>query len=255
MLGLRKSWRQHPDGSRSAIVTVAAIPSVNPSGRQRESVFIDKVRQTNRAGPSSAAIPAYCEATSPLLLSSQIVISQFDPTLLNTFVTVAKAASFSEAGRRLGLRQSTVSQHIRRLEEAASRRLFVRDTHSVTLTADGQAMLGLAHGILEANERARQYFAVSELRGRVRFGASEDFVQSRLPEVLREFTRIHRAVDLELTVGLSGALFQALDAAELDLILAKRRPGEDRGRLVRRERLVWISQAIRRSPIPTAHCR
>ena len=169
------------------------------------------------------------------------MISQFDPTLLNTFVTVAKAASFSEAGRRLGLRQSTVSQHIRRLEEAASRRLFLRDTHSVTLTADGQAMLGLAHGILEANERARQYFAVSELRGRVRFGASEDFVQSQLPEVLREFTRIHRAVDLELTVGLSGALFQALDAAELDLILAKRRPGEDRGRLVRRERLVWIA--------------
>ena len=103
-------------------------------------------------------------------------------------MTVAKAASFSEAGRRLGLRQSTVSQHIRRLEQAASRRLFVRDTHSVTLTADGQAMLGLARGILEANERARQYFAVSELRGRVRFGASEDFVQSRLPEVLREFT-------------------------------------------------------------------
>ncbi len=66
-------------------------------------------------------------------------------------------------------------------------------------------------------------------------------MQSRLPEVLRDFTRVHRAVDLELTVGLSGALFQALDAAELDLVLAKRRPGEDRGRLVRRERLVWIA--------------
>ncbi len=165
----------------------------------------------------------------------------FDPILLATFVGVAKAASFSEAGRRLGLRQSTVSQHIRRLEAAATRRLFVRDTHSVVLTADGQAMLGLAQGILEANERARQYFAVSELRGRVRFGASEDFVQSRLPEVLRDFTRLHRAVDLELTVGLSGALFEALDAAELDLVLAKRRPGEDRGRLVRREKLLWVA--------------
>ena len=165
----------------------------------------------------------------------------FDPALLSTFVSVAKAASFSEAGRRLGLRQSTVSQHIRRLEQAAGRRLFVRDTHSVRLTADGEAMIALAQGILEANERARRYFAVSELRGRLRFGASEDFVQTRLPEVLRDFTRIHRAVDLELTVGMSGALFEALDAAELDLVLAKRRPGEDRGRLVRRERLVWIA--------------
>jgi DNA-binding transcriptional LysR family regulator len=164
----------------------------------------------------------------------------FDPNLLATFVTVAKARSFTEAGRRLGLQQSTVSQHVRRLEEAASRRLFLRDTHSVALTADGEAMLGLAQGILEANERARRYFAGSELRGRVRFGASEDFVQSRLPEVLREFTRVHRAVDLELTVGLSGGLLEALDAGELDLVLAKRRPGEDRGELVRREKLVWL---------------
>jgi DNA-binding transcriptional LysR family regulator len=164
----------------------------------------------------------------------------FDPTLLTTFVTVAKARGFTEAGRRLGLRQSTISQHVRRLEQAAARRLFVRDTHSVALTADGEAMLGLAQGILEANERARHYFAGSQLRGRLRFGASEDFVQSRLPEVLRDFTRIHRAVDLELTVGLSGGLLQALDTGELDLVLAKRRPGEDRGRLVRREKLVWV---------------
>jgi DNA-binding transcriptional LysR family regulator len=165
----------------------------------------------------------------------------FDPTLLTTFVAVAQAASFSEAGRRLNLRQSTVSQHVRRLEETAGRRLFVRDTHSVTLTADGEAMLALAGGILEANERARQYFAGSELRGQIRFGAAEDFVESRLPEVLRDFTRLHRSVDIELTVNLSARLFQALDAGELDLVLAKRRPGEERGRLVRRVRLVWIT--------------
>jgi DNA-binding transcriptional LysR family regulator len=165
----------------------------------------------------------------------------FDPALLQTFVTVAKAASFSEAGRRLRLRQSTVSQHVRRLEEEAGRRLFVRDTHSVTPTADGEAMVALAGGILEANERARQYFAGSELRGRVRFGAAQDFVQTRLPEVLREFTRLHRSVDIELAVDLSERLFDALDAGELDLILAKRRPGEGRGRSVRRVRLVWIA--------------
>ncbi len=74
----------------------------------------------------------------------------------------------------------------------------------------------------------------------MRFGAAEDFVLTRLPEVLREFIRIHPSVDLELTVGLSGALFERLDAGQLDLVLAKRRPGDERGRLVRRERLVWV---------------
>jgi DNA-binding transcriptional LysR family regulator len=166
----------------------------------------------------------------------------YDPTLLVTFLTVAQTSSFTEAGRRLDLGQSTVSQHVRRLEATVGRRLFVRDTHAVTLTADGQAMVSFARAILDANERARRYFAGSELRGRLRFGASEDFALSRLSEVLRDFTQRHPAVDLELTVALSGELYQLLDAGELDLAVAKRRLGEDRGRLVWREKLVWIGR-------------
>jgi len=45
-----------------------------------------------------------------------MICTVFDPALLTTFVTVAKARSFTEAGRRLGLRQSTFSQHVRRIE-------------------------------------------------------------------------------------------------------------------------------------------
>ena len=155
-----------------------------------------------------------------------------EPVLLQTFLTVSETRSFTQAAERLGLRQSTVSQHIRKLEGEAARRLFVRDTHSVTMTADGEAMIEFARNILAANQRAERYFAGSQLRGRLRFGASEDFVASRLPEVLREFVRSHPLVDVELTVGLSG---------ELDLVCGKRHPGEDRGRLIWRDRLVWVS--------------
>jgi DNA-binding transcriptional LysR family regulator len=139
------------------------------------------------------------------------------------------------------LRQSTVSQHIRKLEDEAGRRLFVRDTHSVTMTADGEAMIEFARSILAANERAERYLADSELRGRLRFGASEDFVTSLLPEVLREFVRTHPLVEFELTVGLSGELHEKLERGELDLVCGKRRPGEDRGRVVWRDRLAWVS--------------
>lgn len=163
-----------------------------------------------------------------------------DPILLQSFLAVAQTRNFTEAGRRLGLQQSTVSQHVRKLEEAAGRRLFLRDTHRVVPTADGEAMVGFARPILEANERAREYFSGAQLRGRVRFGTSEDFVSSRLPEILREFTRRHPGVDLELTVDLSATLNARIDRGELDLVLAKRRPGEARGRLVWRDRLVWV---------------
>lgn len=163
-----------------------------------------------------------------------------DPDQLQTFLAVAQARNFTEAGRRLGLQQSTVSQHIRKLEAAAGRRLFQRDTHTVTLTADGEAMTGFAQSILEANDRARRYFAGAQLRGRIRFGTSEDFVSSRLPELLRDFVQQHAGVDLELTVGVSATLYERLDGGDLDLLLAKRRPGDERGRLVWRDRLAWI---------------
>jgi DNA-binding transcriptional LysR family regulator len=177
-----------------------------------------------------------------------------DPVLLESFLAVLQARSFSEAGRRLRRQQSTISQHIRRLEQQAGRRLFIRDTHSVVPTADGEAMEGFARSILEANERARRYFAGSQLRGRLRFGASEDFVSSRLPEVLAEFVRLHPLVDLALTVDLSASLYQMLDAGELDLALCKRRGGDDRGQLVWRDHLAWIGTAATRidpaAPLP-----
>jgi DNA-binding transcriptional LysR family regulator len=166
----------------------------------------------------------------------------FNPALLQTFLVVVQTRSFTQAAERLGLRQSTVSQHVRKLEEEAGRRLFVRDTHSVTTTPDGEAMIELARGILSANDRAQRYFAGSQLRGRLRFGTSEDFVTSRLPDVLRDFVRTHPLVEFELTVGRSAQLNERLARGELDLICGKRAPGDDRGRVVSRDRLTWVSR-------------
>ncbi|GAO12288.1 LysR family transcriptional regulator [Streptomyces lydicamycinicus] len=173
----------------------------------------------------------------------------FEPAQLRTFLAVAQTLSFTQAAHRLGVRQSTVSQHVRKLEEAAGRRLFARDTHAVELTEDGEAMLGFARTILEANERATSFFTGTRLRGRLRFGASEDFVLTRMPEVLEEFRREHPEVDLELTVELSGTLHELLAAGRLDLVLAKRRPEDSRGRLVWRDRLVWVgAERLRLDP-------
>ncbi|MFE5483180.1 LysR substrate-binding domain-containing protein [Streptomyces sp. NPDC056527] len=173
----------------------------------------------------------------------------YDPSQLRTFLAVAQTLSFTQAARRLGVRQSTVSQHVRRLEEATGRPLFTRDTHSVELTEDGEAMLGFARTILQAHERASAFFTGTRLRGRLRFGASEDFVVTRLPEILESFRREHPEVDLELTVELSGTLNARLEAGRLDLILAKRRAEESGGELVWQDSLIWIgSPRLRLDP-------
>nr|WP_211177636.1 LysR substrate-binding domain-containing protein [Pseudonocardia acidicola] len=160
---------------------------------------------------------------------------------MRSFLTVAQTLSFTQAADRIGVRQSTVSQHIRKLEAATGRPLFARDTHTVTLTPDGEAMLDFARGILDTTERAMAHFAGSQVRGRLRFGASEDLVLSRLPTILREFRHRHPLVDLELTVALSGTLHQQLADGALDLVFGKRAPGETHGTLVWRDRFIWVA--------------
>ena len=164
------------------------------------------------------------------------------PDLLLSFSTVAETASFTLAAERLGLRQSTVSQHIKRLETAIRRPLFARDTHSVALTSDGAAMLDHARGILDLNRRLRRHFEGSELRGRLRFGVSKDFATSRLPDVLGDFTAQHRHIDLELTIDVSGHLYERLDGGDLDVIFAKRRRGDRRGQVAWTEQIVWAGR-------------
>lgn len=182
-------------------------------------------------------------------MSGSRLVTVYDPAQLRTFLAVAQTLSFTRAARRLGLRQSTVSQHVRRLEDATGRQLFTRDTHSVELTEDGEALLGFARRILAAHEQAAAFFTGRRLRGRLRFGASEDFVLTHLTDILESFRQEHPDVDLELTVELSGTLHKQLDAGRLDLVLAKRRPEDPRGELVWHDDLVWIgAERLRLDP-------
>jgi DNA-binding transcriptional LysR family regulator len=164
-----------------------------------------------------------------------------DPVLLQTFLIIAEGNSFSEASRRLNLRQSTVSEHVQKLEKCVGHRLFIRDTHSVAMTSEGEALVEFARNIMETNARAADYFAGTEQRGRLRFGASEDLVPAWLPEVLEGFVAQHPLVEFEFTVALSAVLMNRLDSGELDIVLCKRWAGDERGDLVWRDRLVWVA--------------
>src|ERR1700693_2387653 len=135
----------------------------------------------------------------------------YDPQLLATFLAVEQTGSFTRAATRLGIQQPTVSQHIRRLEQQTGRTLVLRDTHSVSLTADGEVMIGFARNILTAYEPAAAYFSGSPARASPR--------ETPL-------------VDSDLTFAKSGLLHQRLEGDKLDMFIGKRPTGEQRGQLV-----------------------
>ena len=164
-----------------------------------------------------------------------------DPILLRTFLLIAEGNSFSETSRKLSIKQSTVSDQVQRLERClGGRQLFIRDTHSVSLTPEGESLISFARTIIDTGDRAERHFAGTKLRGRVRFGASEDLVMGWLPSVLARFIEDHPDVDLEFTIALSSVLTARIQAGDLDIALCKRWPGETRGELVWRDEIAWV---------------
>jgi DNA-binding transcriptional LysR family regulator len=183
-------------------------------------------------------------------------MTSYDPLLLETLLAVEQTGSFTRAAARLGVQQPTVSQHIRRLEQQVGRTLVSRDTHSLALTADGEAMIGFARNILAACDQASAYFSGSRPRGRLRIGIADDLALTRLPQILRDFRRDNPLVDFDLTVDQSGVLSQRLADNKLDIFIGKRPSGEHQERLVKRDRLVWVGTPTTRldltRPLPLA---
>jgi DNA-binding transcriptional LysR family regulator len=164
-----------------------------------------------------------------------------DLDALRAFATIAELGGFTAAGERLGRTQSAISVKIRRLEEALGRRLFARTSRSLSLTPDGRMLLPYAQRLLELNDETLQRFAGPEAAGNLRLGCAEYFVPHHLPAVLARFGRLFPRVHIDVKVGMSGNLVEALGRGELDLVIAKRDGDMEPGRILRREALHWVA--------------
>lgn len=82
---------------------------------------------------------------------------------LQYFVGIAETGRFSEASKMLFVTQSAVSQQIKLLEEELGTQLFVRHSHSISLTESGRELLPLAkkvlRGVAECSNR------IADLKG------------------------------------------------------------------------------------------
>jgi DNA-binding transcriptional LysR family regulator len=108
---------------------------------------------------------------------------------LKVLVRVAETGSFSAVSRERDLTQAAVAKQISQLEQHFGVRLFHRTTRKLSLTDDGQMLLGLAQPVLdgvETMEAALGQQSGSPV-GLVRVGvttAASRFLTQRLPTLL-----------------------------------------------------------------------
>jgi DNA-binding transcriptional LysR family regulator len=144
---------------------------------------------------------------------------KLDVESLRVFREVVASDGFTAAGDRLGMTQSAVSHKIRRLEERIGMELMRREGQTVTLTADGRDLLAHADEIVDAHDKAVDYFKRSELTGTVRLGCNEEVAATELADVASRFRRTHPDVSLEIRVQDSAYVAEWLDRGEVDVAL------------------------------------
>ncbi|GAN78144.1 LysR substrate-binding domain-containing protein [Acidisphaera rubrifaciens] len=164
-----------------------------------------------------------------------------DIDLLRCFVTVTERQGFTAAGQTLGLTQSAISLKIKRLEDLIGKRVFERTSRSLALTADGEVLLSYARRLLSLNDEAVRRMIAPSVHGHLRLGIADHFVPHHLAPILARFARTYPDVQLEVEVGRSQELRAACERGRLDLVIGKRREGEQAGIPIWTEPLTWAA--------------
>lgn len=142
-----------------------------------------------------------------------------DLDVLRTFVAIAETGSFTLAAGAVFRTPSAVSMQIKKLEDILGASVFLRDARSVTLTQEGEMLMGYARRMLALNREAVSKFIVPDIAGVVRLGSPDDYGERILPTVLKRFAKTHPAIAVDVTIDMTANLRRRMAERQLDITL------------------------------------
>ena len=137
--------------------------------------------------------------------------------LVQTFVRVVEAGSFTAVARERNTSQPTISRQIAALEEHLDCRLFQRTTRALTLTDDGRVFYEHARRAIEVFQEAETSVGRRQGKptGTLRLATAVVFgrlhIVPRLPRFLERFPDVK--IDLAMSDGFSDLIEEGIDLA------------------------------------------
>jgi DNA-binding transcriptional LysR family regulator len=131
---------------------------------------------------------------------------------LETFLEVARHASFSRAAEKRFRTQPAISSQIRSLEEEVGAKLFDRSGGRVSLTAAGKAFQKYVEETLDARKTMLVNLAEMERipRGEITIGANEGTCLHILPEVFADFKKQYSDVSVNIKRADYGKILESV---------------------------------------------
>jgi DNA-binding transcriptional LysR family regulator len=137
---------------------------------------------------------------------------------LKTFVVVAREGSIARAVEQLHLSQPAVSAHIKAIEDEPGLVLFERTPRGMSLSGDGERLLGKAKQTLAAHQELLEEASrvKGHLTGTLRLGAGSNSNHEAIGRLLTMFSERCPEVNVALRHGTSQEILTGIRNGSLD---------------------------------------
>lgn len=146
-------------------------------------------------------------------------MSYLDPHLLQAFVATADIGTVVGAAAHLSRTQASVSMQIRKLEDNVGAMLFERGPRGLTLTSNGHLLMSYAREILSLNDTFLSHLSGKKGNGRLRLGGVEDFVATRLIDIIAKYRTQNPDIQIDVAVEPNARLAAMFEGKMLDVVI------------------------------------
>ena len=145
----------------------------------------------------------------------------FDHKLI-TFLTVAKAGSYTKAAEELYISQPAVSQQLKNLEEELDVKLFTYKRRKLHLTCAGKQLLLFVESLHSQSNKFKEHLhEVPNSKYPLRLAATQSLANSIVPDLISFISKIHHEIILHCNIMNTEDCLAQLHGGNIDFALVE----------------------------------
>lgn len=138
--------------------------------------------------------------------------------VLRNFLAVAREGNITNAANHIHIAQPSLSRQIKNLEKELGQQLFVRGSHSVSLTPEGMILRKRAEDVITMVDKIEDEFDTmgDSVSGDIHIGAGETYVFRYIVNILKNLQKDYPDIHYHFYSGNAAEVTERLDKGLLD---------------------------------------
>lgn len=141
-----------------------------------------------------------------------------DIKTIKTFQMIVELGSFHLAAEKLNYAQSTITMHIKNLEEELDMKLIIRGKN-LKLTEAGKLFFNRTQQLLKEFEQLNEEMTSVKKKKTLKIGVMEPFASFRLPVITAEFAKRYPEIQLNIEIQKNEILVNMVEEELLDFAI------------------------------------